>query len=198
MDVAELRYLFKRLVESLMPDLSTYRQHPVRARVTKVYTDRYVVDVQPIKPDLSDDEAKPEIPTVPLPTRWADPSETVGLFAHIPVDTIVRIGFYGGDPNQPYIDDVLGSSSPELSEGLVSLKAAKDLKLEAIAGDATIAGTNTRLGDGANKKLIIETFQALFDTHTHAGVQAGSGSTGPPSTPMNPSHMTTTVVAKAD
>lgn len=46
---------------------------------------------------------------------------------------------------------------------------------------------------GSLSKVVIETFKALFNAHTHSGVQAGGASTGVPTTPMGTTHLSTVV-----
>src|SRR2546430_733713 len=59
-----------------------------------------------------------------------------------------------------------------------------------IAGDASAvesAAPRTRLGtDGARKKLLPDSFLALYSAPPPAGLQPGAGETGPPLLPLNP------------
>lgn len=110
----ELLRVFRKTVLAAFPELGGYH-YPIRAKVVRVHEDGgrvddqnhvYSVDVQPLKPDGSNDENAPEIPDVEIPVAWAGPGR--GIFC-LPVDgAIVRIGFYYNDPAHPFVDAILG------------------------------------------------------------------------------------------
>ncbi|SRR6266700_364845 len=80
--------------------------------------------------------------------------------------------------------------NPAISTTAVELRNdAGTVKLK-IASDGTsveIVAPAIKLGNGgALKKLINDTFVALFNAHTHGGVLAGGGVTGVPVVPLNP------------
>jgi uncharacterized protein involved in type VI secretion and phage assembly len=55
------------------------------------------------------------------------------------------------------------------------------------SGEVVIKATKIKLGDGAEKSLILgEDFQTLFNEHTHP---TGVGPSGPPTSPMTASHL---------
>lgn len=55
------------------------------------------------------------------------------------------------------------------------------------SGEVVIKAAKIKLGDGAEKSLILgEDFQSLFNAHTHP---TGVGPSGPPSSPMTASHL---------
>jgi phage baseplate assembly protein V len=61
-----------------------------------------------------------------------------------------------------------------------------------VAVDSTVG---VHLGDtgGALRKLIDERLKQVFDAHTHTGVQTGSGTSGPPTTPLDLAAVATTI-----
>ena len=66
-----------------------------------------------------------------------------------------------------------------------------------VIGNTAINITSPTVKIGASgqtlQAFVLAAFQTLFNNHTHAGVQAGSGVTGITSTPMGASHLTTTI-----
>lgn len=112
--VGELKQALERLLRGMFPGVMGYRG-PIRARVVAVHEGRgrmslleprYSVDVQPLTPDLDDDLDQPVIPDVELPIPWAGPGR--GVWCLPAVGAIVRVAFYGGDPNAPYVEAPLG------------------------------------------------------------------------------------------
>src|SRR5258708_38240591 len=80
--------------------------------------------------------------------------------------------------------------NPAVSTTAIELRNdAGTVKLK-IAADGTsveIVSPSIKLDNGgALKKLITETFVALYNAHTHAGVTAGPGVTGTPVVQLNP------------
>lgn len=119
MDLNRFKIYLKTLVEEIKPDLRSYMQLPIRARVVACHygANNYTVDVQPLKRDLSVDETRPIIKEVPLSTGWGSSSSPKGRFCLPRTGAIVRVAFYGGDPNDPYVDDTIAGKSPALEEG---------------------------------------------------------------------------------
>lgn len=106
--------ILRAIFLEIFPEFRGYH-FPVRARVVRVHEDagrigdhgrRYSVDVQPLRPDGSEDDQAPVIPDVELPVIWAGPGR--GIYALPEVGSIVRIGFYYNDPSAPFVDAVLG------------------------------------------------------------------------------------------
>lgn len=54
----------------------------------------------------------------------------------------------------------------------------------------TIKSDIIELGNGTVKKLVNEEFKDLFNSHKHTGVSTGGGSSGPPSSTIDSSHLT--------
>lgn len=119
MDLNRFKIYLKTLVEEIKPDLRSYMQLPIKAKVVACHygANNYTVDLQPLKHDLSVDETRPIIKEVPLSTGWGSSSSPKGRFCLPRTGAIVRIGFYDGDPNDPYIDDTIAGKSPALEEG---------------------------------------------------------------------------------
>lgn len=115
MDARELELAaLRRLIREALPELLGFHVS-IRARVVAVHEEagrieegrrRYSVDVQPLRPDGSDDENAPVIPDVEIPTIWAGPDR--GIFALPEVGAIVRVAWDYGDPAHPYVHSVLG------------------------------------------------------------------------------------------
>jgi len=115
MDARELEIAaLRRLIREALPELLGYHLS-IRARVVAVHEEagrieeerrRYSVDVQPLRPDGSDDEDAPVIPDVEIPTIWAGPGR--GIYALPEVGAIVRVAWDYGDPAHPYVHSVLG------------------------------------------------------------------------------------------
>lgn len=105
-----------RLVRRAMPELEQRVAGPRRARVTKAsaaggtvdeFHGQYSVTVQPILANGEDDPDHPEIPDLALPVIWGGANGR-GVYARPAAGALVRIGYYEGDPSQPYVDAVLG------------------------------------------------------------------------------------------
>lgn len=80
--------------------------------------------------------------------------------------------------------------NPAISTTAVELRNDAGTVKFKIAADGTsveVVAPLIKLGNGgALKKLITETFVALYNAHTHAGVTVGAGVTGAPVVPLNP------------
>lgn len=90
---------------------------------------------------------------------------------------------------------IVGQDVEVLAQKDVSMAAAGDVNIGA-GGSASVLSSELKLGIEAEvKKLVTEEFKAIFDAHIHGGVQTGSGSSGPSSTPMPQSALTTNTEA---
>lgn len=81
---------------------------PVKAKVTKAYTEKkkYFVDCKELNLDGSESDVI--YPKVEVPKFWGN--EKGGIFCIPAKDSIVRINFERGNKNFPYVESVLGSS----------------------------------------------------------------------------------------
>lgn len=154
MDAAgDLRTALDRVLRAMFPGVFGARP-TVRARVVKVHESagrmsdfdpRYSVDVQVLDRDGEPDPAWPIIPDVELPMLWAGPGR--GIFCVPDVGTVVRVGFYHGDQNQPYIEAIVGTGyqAPAHPVGrflVVSGTTQIEITPE---GDVVIRGENVRI-----------------------------------------------------
>lgn len=100
-----------------------------------------------------------------------------------------------------------GTSSIIMTNQTVTITmGAITITLDSVSGNITsVLGANfvldapgiVSLGLGASLGVMLDTFIALFNAHTHTGVTTGPGVTGPPSTPaVLGTHSSATVLAK--
>lgn len=126
-DSRELKASLERLVRSFLPELNQLVA-PIRARVTRVYgtggkhsdeAPTYCVDVQPLRPDGSDDANWPALPRLDLPVALG--GHSVGVASGPAVGQLVRVGFEYGDRSRPFVMDLLanGEVPPHASGDLV-------------------------------------------------------------------------------
>jgi len=120
----------KEILRSIFPEFRRQLYFPIKGRVNKVYTaaGQYHCDVAPLRnneetwttltPDGSEKAAQ-VIKEVAIDSITNGPSR--GIFALPAVGSIVRISFYDGDPNYPFVDAVLSGESPALEEGEVAI-----------------------------------------------------------------------------
>ncbi|NUN13500.1 MAG: hypothetical protein HUU55_07680 [Myxococcales bacterium] len=144
---------------------------------------RYSVDVQPLTREGGVDAEMPVICDVELPVVWGGPGR--GVYALPAIGTVVRLGFYWGDPSQPYIDAVLadGYVVPEHPLGSLIIQHGPGVKIEIQpTGKVVVSGVGVELfaGDpqGGTRRIVTEDWVlALFDTHTHP---TPAGASSPP------------------
>lgn len=75
---------------------------------------------------------------------------------------------------------IIGKNVDILASESASIAASGDVNVAA-SGSASFLSSVVKLGvEGAVKKLITDTFIALFNAHIHGGVRTGSGASGPP------------------
>lgn len=128
----------------------------MRARVTKgaptqggtadLLQPRYVVDVQPLRPDGKDDDEWPVLADVEVPVLWAGPQR--GVLGLPSVGSIVRIGFYYDDVSQPYIDGVLayGWDVPAVAVDELTIAVNADVRMRLTPQAIEVFGPVLRLG----------------------------------------------------
>lgn len=72
--------------------------------------------------------------------------------------------------------------------GNTSITSTGNIQLTAPA--VGITGSLSMADQGALERLVKETFVALFNSHTHGGVDSGGDNTDPPDQPMGATHLT--------
>lgn len=187
----ELRTALERLLRSIFPRVFLART-TLRARVVNVreaggrmdaLDPRYSVDVEILDRDGQPDPAWPVIPDVELPMLWAGRGR--GVYCVPDVGTIVRVGFYEGDQNQPYVEALTGSghSCPEHPVGRFMIVSG-DTRIEITpVGDIEIRGGQVQIRGPT---------EVHGDASVHGAVQvdgpvaAGSLSVGGVSVPGSP------------
>lgn len=128
----------------------------MRARVVKgapteggkpdLLTRRYVVDVQPLRPDGADDDEWPVLADVEVPVLWAGPNR--GVFGLPAPGAIVRLGFYYDDPSQPYVDGVLayGFDVPAVTVDELTIAVNADVRVKLSPAGIEVFGPVVKLG----------------------------------------------------
>ena len=157
MTLTETLGALRALVVRLFPELGAGTHFSVKAKITAVHGDAgtpsangqafYSVDVKPLKPDGSPDATRPALSDVPLDVPGAGSNR--GVFMLPGVGSIVRLGFYGGDPSHPYIAAVLGEGRalPSIDPSAIVIQAAQNAVLKCAAdGTWTLqAGTTGKV-----------------------------------------------------
>ena len=141
-----LRNSVKQIFRSLFPEFRRQLYFPIKGRVKKVYTaaGKYCCDVEPLKnneeswttpaPDGTEKVAQ-VIKEVAIDSVSNGPAR--GIFALPAVDSIVRVSFYDGDPNFPFIDAVLpGATTPALDTTEVAIYQGENFSIRMRASGA--------------------------------------------------------------
>jgi len=105
---------FKKIIEMIRPDLSSYMRFPIEGKVVEVNAPEYICDVQPINPSMS------LLPKCRILSIWA--TETTRIVALPTVGDKVMIGFENGDHTRPYIQGYFPDQGPE---GMLLIEAKK-------------------------------------------------------------------------
>ncbi len=163
-----MRDELKRIVEKLRPDLSAYMRFPVRGTVSEVDPESYTVSVQP------EDENLSLLPRCEILAVWATASARLVILPT--VGDTVMVAFEDGRPEKPFVAGYItsqgsGESALVLEQGSSRIVIQPDGAIE-IASDSKVhvnSGT-VELGEEAAEQVIKgNTFQALFNAHTHIG-----------------------------
>jgi len=181
------KYL-KAIIERIKPDTTSYVKQPLQAKVIAVQAEGYTCDVQPIN------EEHPVIPGVKILSIWATSSARV---VALPAETsIVVVGFLNGDVAFPYIQGFMSESGLAaqflIESGNARIWIAEDGKI-ALESESKVEvrAPEINLGESASEMLIKgDTFQALFNAHTHG---TGVGPSSPPIQVLNGSELSEVV-----
>lgn len=132
----DLKESVKKILQSLLPELTEQLAFPIKAKVLKVYTEsnKYKCDVLPLRNNLEEIEVSNKFYSVKKSLQVIKEVEinsiangdVRGFFALPEKDSIVRVSFYNGDFNFPFVDAVLSSKTPALEDGEVSIYRDKD------------------------------------------------------------------------
>lgn len=122
------------------------RGAPTEGGKPDLLTRRYVVDVQPLRPDGGDDAEWPVLSDVEVPVLWAGPHR--GVFGLPALGSIVRIGFYYDDPSQPYVDGVLayGFDVPAVAVDELTIAVNADVRMRLTPAGIEVFGPVVKLG----------------------------------------------------
>lgn len=131
---------------------------------------------------------------LPVKTLWA--GNGWGLFMPPPVGSQVEILFQEGSVDVGVIQGLVFSTADAplnvpAGEAWLVHQSGSFFKL---TNDGKLSMNSTAEIDIGNlgqtlHTIVIDTFQALFNGHTHSGVQAGSANSGPPNQQMGSSHL---------
>lgn len=147
----------KKLLISILKEIYPIGNFVCLARIVKTYkvSDKYVCDIQILKPDGTDDAKFPQINSVEIPVIWA--GEKRGIICPPAVDSLCDVYFYNGDINYPIISnfrpqkDIPASDLDELiiqQNDDVFVKILKDGNLE-----ISCNAYNIKISDAGNIQI---------------------------------------------
>ena len=106
-DIKKLREDFKRLIEAVGPAIYAL---PVRAKVLRQNNDDYTIDVEVLGADDAPDDNWPTLERIEIPKLMCSTDGNSGAYFAKESGCLVRVGFYEGDRNRPYLDAVIGAT----------------------------------------------------------------------------------------
>lgn len=128
----DLREVLRRAIELAQPNLRKYVRMPRKGRIVKAYKveGTYYADVQPLTNDGSPDPDEPMYPKLDLPVIWGGSDR--GVVCPPRAGTPCVVGYYDGDPNFPFIQDIRWSEPPEteLEEFVIHLDKKVELRID--------------------------------------------------------------------
>lgn len=158
----DLRELLRRAVEIAQPNPRKYLRLPRKGVIVTAYKSdgTYFADVQPLTNDGSVDADEPMYPKLDLPVIWGGPSR--GVVCPPKTGTPCVIGYYDGDPNFPFIQDIRWAASPEaeLEEFVIQLDKQTHLKFDKQGNICLTAAASGASGDKVAKSVLIEVGEA--------------------------------------
>lgn len=130
LEEGNIKSIMESLVKAMRLDIRKQYAFPIKGRVLEVYLEanQYFVDVQPLRNNEDEWEAEqadgtkkkmPAIKKIHLDTLTNGP--TRGVFCLPAKGSIVRVNFWNGDWNWPFVDAVLWSETPAIEEQEVAI-----------------------------------------------------------------------------
>ncbi len=154
----DLRELLRRAVELAQPNLRKYIRMPRKGLVVAAYKSdgAYYADVQPLTNDGSPDPDEPMYPKLDIPVIWGGPVR--GVVCPPAAGAPCVIGYYDGDPNFPFIQDIRQSQAPEadLEEFVIQLDPQTQLRIDKQGNICLCADAAGASGDKIGKSVLIE------------------------------------------
>lgn len=133
-----LKALMAEMLRTIRLDIRKQYAFPVKARVLAVYLEanQYFADVQPLRNNLDaweveqEDGTKRKMPSIKkVRINTITNGSSRGFFAIPAIDKIVRVSFWNGDWNWPFIDAVLWDETPQLDEKEVAVYRDADTSI---------------------------------------------------------------------
>jgi len=149
----DMEKLIRKMIEELMPDLSPYMKMPVKGVVKRVYgsSGEYACDVQPMHNDESKGDepllTEVEIPSILGGGGW-------GLLCLPEIGQRVAVGFYRGDPDEPFVMGMRskGQATPAVGLNELLIQYSGNVRMEVggglvanVAGDADVTAANANI-----------------------------------------------------
>jgi len=154
----DLRELLRRVIELAQPNLRKYFRLPRKGQIVTAYKSdgTYYADVQPLTNDGSPDPDEPMYPKLDLPVIWGGANR--GVVCPPKAGTPCVIGYYDGDPNFPFIQDLRWTATPEaeLEEFVIQLDKQTHLKIDKQGNLCFTAAVSGASGDKVAKSVLIE------------------------------------------
>ena len=149
----DMEKLIRKMIEELMPDLSPYMKMAIKGVVKRVYglAGGYACDVQPMKNDESK-SSEPLLTEVEIPSILG--GDGWGLLCLPEIGQRVAVGFYRGDPDEPFVIGIRskGQVTPAVGLNELLIQYAGDVRVEAggdlvanVVGDANITAANANI-----------------------------------------------------
>jgi len=157
-DLSDLRELLRRAIELAQPNLRKYVRMPRKGRIVTAYRSdgTYYADVQPLTNDGSVDADEPMYPKLDLPVIWGGANR--GVVCPPAAGTPCVIGYYDGDPDFPFIQDIRWSQTPEtdLEEFVIQLNPTTQFKIDKQGNICLCANAAGASGGKVGKSVLIE------------------------------------------
>ncbi len=158
----DLRELLRRAVELAQPNPRKYFRLPRKGKIVAAYKSNgtYYADVQVLTNDGSPDGDEPMYPKLDLPVIWGGPGR--GVVCPPKAGTPCVVGYYDGDPNFPFIQDIRWSQTPEaeLEEFVIQLNKTTQFKIDKQGNFCFAADASGASGDKVAKSILIEVGEA--------------------------------------
>jgi uncharacterized protein involved in type VI secretion and phage assembly len=131
---------------------------------------------------------------LPIGSAWT--GNGWGLHMAPVIGAQVVVSFHDGDPNAGFVSHQLYSEADKplvvpagdmwlQHQNGIALKLHASGLVELVSADIQAGAANATF-----HQLVHDAFMSLFNSHTHGGVEAGGGVSGPPEAQMTQSHLT--------